>query len=51
MYFREVKNLERFSLVVQCITKIALIKLKELPELLRCISEDPGAAAAEGEQG
>ena len=49
MYFREVKNLERFSLVVQCITKIALIKLKELPELLRCISEDPSAAAAEGE--
>ena len=33
--FREVKNLERFSLVVQCITKIALIKLKELPEFLK----------------
>ena len=33
--FREAKNLERFSLVVQCITKIALIKLKELPEFLK----------------
>ena len=33
--FREVKNLERFSLVVQCITKIALIKLKDLPEFLK----------------
>ena len=33
--FREAKNLERFSLVVQCITKIALIKLKDLPELLK----------------
>ena len=36
--FREVKNLERFSLVVQCITKIALIKLKELPDILGSIS-------------
>ena len=33
--FREAKNLERFSLVVQCITKIALIKLKDLPEFLK----------------
>ena len=33
--FREVKNLERFSLVVQCITKIALIKLKDLPDFLK----------------
>ena len=29
------RNLERFSLVVQCITKIALVKLKELPDYLR----------------
>ena len=38
--FRDVKNLERFSLVVQCITKIALIKLKEVPEYLKSLFED-----------
>ena len=29
--FRDVKNLERFSLVVQCVTKISLTRLKDLP--------------------
>ena len=38
--FREVKNLERFSLVVQCITKIALIKLKELPDILGSLTSE-----------
>ena len=55
--FREVKNLERFSLVVQCITKIALIKLKELPDILGSLplsssEADPATdnkAAASGE--
>ena len=37
--FRDVKNLERFSLVVQCITKIALIKLKKVPEYLKSLFE------------
>ena len=46
--FREVKNLERFSLVVQCITKIALIKLKELPEFLRSM---PAAVKDDKESG
>ena len=43
--FREVKNLERFSLVVQCITKIALIKLKELPDILGSLSSEAESAA------
>ena len=37
--FRDVKNLERFSLVVQCITRIALTKLKQLPEYLEKLAE------------
>ena len=37
--FRDVKNLERFSLVVQCITRIALIKLKQLPDYLKNLNE------------
>ena len=46
--FREVKNLERFSLVVQCITKIALIKLKELPQILTNIkNQENGEDTAE----
>ena len=44
--FREVKNLERFSLVVQCITKIALIKLKELPDILRSLPSSSEAESA-----
>ena len=36
---RDVKNLERFSLVVQCITRIALIKLKQLPDYLKNLNE------------
>lgn len=44
--FREVKNLERFSLVVQCITKIALIKLKELPDILGSLSSTSEAEPA-----
>ena len=32
--FREVKNLERFSLVVQSITRLALVKFKQLPDFL-----------------
>ena len=39
--FRDVKNLKRFSLVVECITKIALIKLKELPDILGSLSSIP----------
>ena len=31
---RDVKNLERFSLVVQSITRLALLKFKQLPDLL-----------------
>ena len=45
--FREVKNLERFSLVVQCITKIALIKLKDLPEFLK--SHQPSQTESKAE--
>ena len=37
--YRDVKNLERFSLVVQCITRIALIKLKQLPDYLKNLNE------------
>ena len=33
------KNLERFSLVVQCITRIALDKLKQLPDYLKNLDD------------
>ena len=45
--FREVKNLERFSLVVQCITKIALIKLKELPDILGSLTSEAADPATD----
>ncbi|XP_023333698.1 ubiquitin carboxyl-terminal hydrolase puf [Eurytemora carolleeae] len=32
--FRDVKNIERFSTLVQTITKLALVRLKQLPALL-----------------
>ena len=46
---RDVKNLERFSLVVQCITRIALIKLKQLPDYLKNLNEkkEEGAESKE----
>ena len=50
--FRDVKNLERFSLVVQCITRIALIKLKQLPDYLKNLTEkkEEGAESKEEEK-
>ena len=52
LYFRDVKNLERFSLVVQCITRIALIKLKQLPDYLKNLTEkkEEGAESKEEEK-
>ena len=52
LYFRDVKNLERFSLVVQCITRIALIKLKQLPDYLKNLTEkkEDGAELKEEEK-
>ena len=49
---RDVKNLERFSLVVQCITRIALIKLKQLPDYLKNLTEkkEEGAESKEEEK-
>ena len=44
---RDVKNLERFSLVVQCITRIALIKLKQLPDYLKNLTEKKEEGATE----
>ena len=48
--FREAKNLERFSLVVQCITKIALIKLKDLPEFLKSYQPSQDESKPEPEE-
>lgn len=47
MFFRDVKNLERFSLVVQSITRLALAKFQQLPDHLLQEQQQQQLAAAE----